>query len=148
MVKILPYRAEHIAGMQVREVEGKTAEIVSSEKYRKWLETAGPGYVLVVEGRPVGAIVFCNLLLPGVAEVVALVSPGLPEHRRMVHRICKNLVEKEQIKHGYRRLQTAIPVTSTRNRRWAEALGFEEEGPAYAFGENGEDYVHYSRIRR
>lgn len=146
-IEILPYRAEHMAGVKVREVEGVEAEIVNSEQYRKWLETAGPGYSLIVEGKTVGSIVFCNLMVPWIAEVVALVSPEMPKHKSIVHRVCKKLVGDAQAQHGYQRLQCRIAVSAIRNRRWVEALGFKEEGPAYAFGEHGEDYIHYSRVR-
>lgn len=148
MIEVLPFRADLIQGMEVRDLPPEWAPIVSSPEYLQQLERSGPGYVLLIDGRPIAAIVFVRLLYAGVAEVVGLMSPEVEAHKRVVHRICKKCVEDVQREHGLHRIEARIPAMQIRNRRWAEALGMRCEGVASAFGPHGEDFVYYARVRK
>ena len=147
-VEIVPYRSDLVAGMEVRDLTPEMRKLVQSPAYLSALEKVGPGYVLLIEGRPIAAVVFCRLLYQGVAEVVTLFSPDVDLCGRMLHRICVRCFNDVQETHKLHRIEARIAVSAERDRRWAESMGMIPEGTIQAFGSKGEDYVQYARVRK
>lgn len=133
-------------GMRVRDITGALAERVHSEDYLQRLESLGPGYTGIADGKIIGCIVFCQTW-PGVAEPVALFPEEIVRHRFALHKICKRSISEIQKIHGFRRLECRVERGNARNRKWVESLGFSPEGIAKSFGPYGADYVYYARVR-
>ena len=147
-VQIIPYRAEHLAGVEIRDLAPEHRDIVQSFEYLRMLENMGPGKTLQIDGVTVASIVFCKLLYRGVAEVVVLFGPLFEKYKRTVHRICRKCCDDVQTAYNLHRVEAKISLESRRDRRWAESMGFKVEGRVEAFGPQGQDYVQYARVRR
>ncbi len=144
-IDIVRFQVWHADSIAIRDIGDVERRLLDS-RYFQFLEQAGPGYTLMVDGEVIACLVFCRLLYPGVAEVVILGSEKMSQYGRMIHRICKRCIEDVQKSHGFRRIQAQIDASMERNIRWAERLGFECEGVTRSFGPNGEDYVMMGRI--
>ena len=148
MTEIMPYRAEHVARMKIRDLSPEMEVILTRPAYLQYLERIGPGFTMLIDGEVIGCLIFAKLLYPGVAEVLICMSDAIESHRLTVHRVCKKQCDQAQEMHGFRRLEARIPESATRNRKWAESIGFKQEGVIEAFGPDGEDYIQYGRVRR
>ena len=148
VIKVVDFTAAEAAKIGARFDDPSKKTLIHSPEYLLFLESAGPGFILLVDGVPVGGVVFCRILFDGVAEVVTLMCEDLSKYGRVVHRICKQSFNEVQTELGFRRLQAWIPENAKRDRKWAESLGFRPEGTAEAMGPNGENWVLYARVRR
>ena len=147
-VQILPFKAEHIGQMEAREEHPWIEAIVSSPEYHHLVEQLGPGYTMWVDGEIIGCLVFARLMYQGVAEVLIRMSKNVEHHKLSMHRMAKKNCDKAQEIHGLHRLEARIAEDATRNRRWAESIGFKQEGVLEAFGPNGMNYIQYARVRK
>jgi hypothetical protein len=147
-IDVIDFTAAEAAKIGTRFGDPSKRALIQSPEYLSFLEHAGPGFILRVDGSPIGAVVFCRILFDGVAETVVLACEELAKYGRIVHRICKKSFDSVQREIGFRRLQAWIPENAKRDRRWAESLGFRPEGTAEAMGPNGENWVLYARIRK
>ena len=49
---------------------------------------------------------------------------------------------------NWRRLEASVEQNFAAGCRWLELLGFTEEGPLAAYGDDGADHWRYARVRR
>lgn len=146
-VKVVPYKAEHAKALNIRDLEPELADLVTDPAYLAMLETAGPGFTLIVDGVPLVCLILCRLRFPGVAEAVMLVDKGITPFRRVLHRITKRCIADVFKTEKLHRVECRINETYTRNRLWVEALGFIDEGVIHQFGPNRENYIQYGWFR-
>jgi hypothetical protein len=142
-VEIVDYSAAHAAQMKVRDLTPEFRALIETDEYRSLLETVGPGYTLLIDDRPIAALVFVRLRWPGTAEACLLADESMERYGRVLHRICKRCIEAVIANHGFHRVECRIDKSFRRNRRWVESLGFRNEGIIHQFGPNKEDYIQY-----
>jgi hypothetical protein len=142
-LRIVPYRAEHLAALVLQPAQEWLAPIVT-EEYRAALERAGPAFSALDDGRVLG----CAGIIehwPGRGVAWAMLAADIGTRFVAVHRAARRHLEHE----APRRLEIAVERDFAVGRRWALLLGFERETPdgMRGYGPDGATYDLYARIR-
>ena len=105
----------------------------------------GDGFIGRYDGDVVVASGVMNLW-PGVGEAWALFTPEAQPVRRVISRHFKRMFDLVIIANGYHRVQASVRADFTAGIRFAEWLGFEEEGVMKRYDAEQNDYLRMARI--
>lgn len=131
------FRAEHSARIQQRGLDVKS----TAPKARF------VGFT-IFKGADVVACVGVRHLWRGVGEGWVLTSPLVHECPKLFTVLTMRGLEWLHRTKGYHRIGAHVLDGFSAAESWAKALGFSKEGPAPAYGPNGEDFTHYGRVWR
>lgn len=143
MIYPVPFRAEHLQGLELQRSQAWTSERLAIEDQRT-LE--GPlSSTLMEDGRPLvctGAVAFTEhraLLWTFVSNRVTA------RNFRVVHRWAKIFLRSLK----FRRLEATTELDFVQGHRWLKALGFEREDRSgmTAYGVDGKAHALYSLVR-
>ena len=142
-MRIVPYRAEHLAELVLQPAQAWLAPIVTDD-YRAALERAGPAFTAFVGGRVVG----CAGVIehwPGRGVGWAMLAADIGPRFVVLHRAVRRYLDSA----APRRLEIVVQRDFTAGRRWALLLGFVRETPKGmgGYGPDGATYDLYARIR-
>lgn len=122
-----------------------TEGLISAEQIIEHWETyqSGPAFIGKDDGFVIAAAGVINLW-PGVGEGWAVVLPR--GNRRAVARRFREMFDLILIANNYHRIQASIQADFTAGIRFAEWLGFENEGVMRQFDSDRTDFVRMARI--
>lgn len=106
------------------------------------LHYAGQAWTGLVGDRPVAAAGLIDQG-EGRATAWALLTDEALRHIRPLHREVLRVLDAAP----YRRIETTVAVGHHAGRRWAEKLGFDEEGEMRRWFWDGRNAIRYARIR-
>jgi hypothetical protein len=120
-----------------------------------WQETAhdlyhgGPGYAARLNGVLLGCAGVTGIT-PGwpKGEAWAIVTPTGVRHPLIVTRAVYRGLAKIILENRVRRVEAHVAVGDARALRWAKALGFKNEGVAWSWGPQGDDYFSMAWVSR
>ncbi len=137
MLKIVPYKAAHLAMNEPRQYERELREKSGVDSSQTFMN--GPAYTVLDDGTPVmaGGIV---QLWPGVGEVWLFLSPWFERHIKTGYKLIREMFQALLKVYHFRRLQTPICASMPGNIRLVEHLGFHKEGLMELWGPDGKDY--------
>jgi hypothetical protein len=144
--EVRQFKAADLEQIEMRPFEAKI-QAGLDRSFGPLFEKAGPAYTALING----TIAFCagfGILYPGVAEVWAATSPLVERYPVYFHSTVSKFLQEHITKLGLWRVQVVVERDHTVSRQWLNHLGFREEGPAWALGPSGEDFIHMSRIIR
>jgi hypothetical protein len=101
--------------------------------------------VTVVDGKQIITIAGCTKLRGGVGEVWLLLDKS-HGNVRLVRAVKKLMVEYLVKEKGFYRLQMAIDASLPERKRWAEYLGYTNEGLMKAYDNTRTDHYLYARV--
>ena len=145
MIEVIPYKKEHarlIYETNIRERDAGISEDIE-ELSTAW-ERQGPAYTIIIDE----AIVFCGgFILMGWnrAEAWTLMSDLFYKYPKSCFKICRDYTNKIVKEYRLRRVQAIIDIDFDAGVRFAERLGFEEEGILKSYGPEGEDMLMFGR---
>jgi RimJ/RimL family protein N-acetyltransferase len=143
-IEVIPYKKEH-AYLIYENIRERDAGISSDidELSAAW-ERQGPAYTVIIDGE----LVFCGgFILMGWnrAEAWTLMSDLFYKYPKACFKICRDYTNKVINEYGLKRVQAIIDVDFEAGVRFAERLGYEEEGRLKAYGPDGEDMLMFGR---
>jgi hypothetical protein len=139
-VDLIKFRAKHLLEIDPKVTPSMLEAGEIAQEY-------GTAFTAVLCGDPIGAAGIA-VIRPGHGEAWSLLSPMIKRLPVMLHKAASRLIPEVMTKHGLRRVQVTVNPEDPIAIRWAERLGFEREGKMRNFGDNGEDVLLYSMIRR
>ncbi len=139
MLRFLPFAQEHVQHIKLMfdlSEDGRKA-LVEHKDIR--------GYTLFEEDVVLG-IGGVHNIWNGVGEAWLLLGKEAFARPRTVARHTVNMFDHMQEEHQYQRIQASIAVTDAKAKRFAEWLGFQNEGIMRKYGPDGSDYYRYARV--
>ncbi len=101
----------------------------------------------MVESGRVLAMAGVMPLWKGVGEAWSLMTPEALQHGTALHLKAVKVL-KSLFNQGWWRIQTTVRADFGEGLRWAERLGFKDEGLMEKYGPDSKDYIRYARVRR
>ena len=100
----------------------------------------------LVDGEEVLAVGGAHIMWFGVGELWVLVSPEAKRRAAPFARYTKGVIDSILQEHKLRRMQASIHVEDQPAIRFAEWLGFKNEGVMRKYGVEGDDYYRMARV--
>ena len=139
MLRFLPFAQEHVQHIKLMfdlSEDGRKA-LVEHKDIR--------GYTLFEEDVVLG-IGGVHNIWNGVGEAWLLLGKEAFARPKTVARHTVNMFDHMQEEYNYQRIQASIAVTDAKAKRFAEWLGFQNEGIMRKYGPDGSDYFRYARV--
>ena len=141
MFEIVPFRAEHLAGIKLQSMQAHLSNWVTMEQGRE-LEQS-PGYTTMLDGQPIGAGGIINIWA-GRAMAWSFISKADPSSFIRIHRAVRRFLEGCHIQ----RIEMTVDCDFPEAHRWAKMLGFTMECERMKhYSPDGQDCALYARIR-
>lgn len=142
MMRIEPFKAAHLVGMQLQPAQRLSLDEGMTAEYARALEIAGGGYTALVDER----VIACAGIVEqwrGRGLAWALIAEDAGRHFVRVTRAVHRALEMAQ----FRRVECHVDCEFGAAIRWAEMLGFEVESKMRAFTPEGRDSFMFVRVR-
>lgn len=139
MLRFLPFAQEHVQHIKLMfdlSEDGRKA-LVEHKDIR--------GYTLFEEDVVLG-IGGVHNIWNGVGEAWLLLGKEAFARPRTVARHTVNMFDHMQEEYKYQRIQASIAVKDGKAKRFAEWLGFQNEGIMRKYGPDGSDYYRYAKV--
>lgn len=115
------------------------------EETFKGIERAGMSFTGFIDDKVV-AVSGVYVLHKGVAEAYAFLDPEVRKVPFGIHRAVKRGLLTLQAKHQFHRIQMNVEHGFLAGYRWAESLGFEQEGVMRQYGSDKKTFTRFARI--
>ncbi len=142
--EIVPYTEDHFFQIVRRDKDMKSFMGLPHPEMVAKMFTKGPGFA----GLKNGEVVACAgvmLLWDRVGEAWAVTSPLVHEYASYFHKATKDHLAKIINQYRLERVQAFVDKEHKVAMKWAERLGFEQEGEMRKFFQ-GRTYYRYARI--
>lgn len=139
---ILPFKAEHLLGMQLQRAQDGSKPFIT-EEYAKMLEGQF-AFTAVTEDEEVVAVGGVTELWANRALAWTFIDSRAGKHFVALHKIVRDLLDIVP----YRRVEAETSCDFEPGHRWLRMLGFEMEAPRMrAFQVDGGDSSLYARVK-
>ena len=141
-MRIEPFKPEHLAALLLQPSQALFQPMLASKDYGKMLYDAGPAYAVILDDN----VVACLGIIPqweGRAIAWGLVGTEAGKAFVSLHKAVKRFLDLQD----YHRIETAVSTDFEQGHRWAQLLGFENEGTMRAYTPDGRDCDLYARIK-
>ena len=139
---LVPFIPAHLEGFEPQEAQAWLAPHLQSQWYIDSLTALGDAFTLIADGKVVGCGGLAKLTERR-AQVWALVHKDAGKHLFGATRLVKDFLDAQ----NFIRMETPVKTSFQAAHRWALMLGFEREGTLKKWGDDGEDYDSYARIK-
>jgi hypothetical protein len=102
--------------------------------------------ITVLNGDQPIAILGGFKMSPKIIQIWALLSDEIQKCPIAFHKICLKVLEFYEMKEKPRRMQIDVRVDYPTGQRWAESLGFVQEGCMQAYAPDGSSSYLYARV--
>lgn len=138
---LVPFRREHILGLNVKESEADMLGRDDMAAALEWLERTGNGATLFSKDGKTLGILGAVPTVPGVCEVFVIPSKEQARYPKAFASAVRDRLYSLRPK--FRRIQAVAKVDEFHSR-WLSWLGFKQEGILKRYGINGEDMSMWS----
>lgn len=133
--RVIPFQAEHyLDASRGLPVLGDRLE--TGQAFAR----TGPAWTGMI-GDAIGGCAGIMILLPGVGEAWAVLTPLGCQHMRFIHRAVRDGLATIIREHGLRRVQARVLADFAPGRRWAAHLGFCVESRMLRAAPGGRDFL-------
>ena len=140
-MSLVPFRAEHLALIQVQEAQASVSEFMTLAHARA-LESQ-MSFTYVAGGRVLAVGGFVEQW-PQRAEMWSYIDSDCGKHFVGLHRAALGLLDACE----YRRIEATVRADFDEGHRWLKMLGFQLEAPLMrAHLPTGEDSALYARVK-
>ena len=139
---VVPFEADHLSELLLQESQMMLQPMMKDVKYGLSLEKSGPAFSAVVDGEIIAAL---GILPQWTNRAIAwgLIGEKAPQHFLSLHKAVSRFLKLSE----YRRIETSVASNFAEGHRWAQMLGFENEGTMKAFAPDGSDCDLYARVK-
>jgi hypothetical protein len=144
-ITAIPYRPGHLDFLFYRNVSSPREAL---EK-RLAVLSAIPNSIsmtVLLDSMPI-AIVGGALKWPGVAEAWSVLSDEIQRVPKLFSTYVLGFVESAMASHSLHRLEVTVLEGHATGQRWAEFLGFKNEGLMQGYGADGSNHFLYARVQ-
>jgi hypothetical protein len=141
-MRIEPFTPEHLHQLVLQPSQAILQPQLVAPAYGEMLAKSGPAYS-ALDGDEVLA---CLGVIPqweGRAVAWGLVGRAAGRNFRSIHRGVSRFLDTC----GFRRIETAVATHFEQGHRWAQLLGFKNEGTMSGYAPDGSDYDLYARVQ-
>jgi hypothetical protein len=144
--ELVGFKWEHLDNIKMRDFDkrGFSAVPDSSKQLEYYLNNG-----IVYTGKVYGCVAMIGgvcTIWPKVGFVWVLTSPLVERYKVFFHKACIQIIEMGIDLGELHRVETTIKDDHIVSRRWAERLGFEQEGFMRKYDTEGNNYCLYARI--
>ena len=152
---LVPFKAHHVEHVDMRPLDAQVfLSVPHSPSAVRAYETGGYSWTAILDGRDteprVPTILGMGGIVPvwqGVACGWLLTACGIEHYAKFLHRTVTNVLNLAINDLRLHRIETTILASHSISQRWAERLGFKNEGLMRKFDMNGNDYYRYALIK-
>ena len=122
-MRIEPFKPEHLTGLLLQPSQAVMQPVLTQQDYGQMLYKAGPAYAVILDNN----VVACLGIIPqweGRAIAWGLIGSEAGKAFFGIHKAVKRFLDLQQ----YHRIETAVSTDFEQGHRWAQLLGFENEG--------------------
>lgn len=141
MIQTVPYRPEHIRGLNLRAHE---LDYGTNSAYEK-LGRNGPAFTLMVDAKPI-ACAGIEPYWPGMGEAWGIFSIHVYQYPIAVFKAAREGLDRIMQDWKLIRVQAVALKDFPSAVKFLERLGFEPEGEMRKYGPGGETFLRYARI--
>lgn len=141
MVEIAPFKPEHLLALRLQAMQSAAQDQMTVEHGRQIDACFGEAHTVMVDGKPIA----CGGLIQiwaGRAYVWSYLSDEALKHMRFIHRAALAGLARAR----WARIEMAVDVGHAAAKRWAVHLGFELEGVARKWTQDGRDVEIWARV--
>lgn len=143
---LIPFKMHQVEYMDLREFDKRVfLSVPNSAKELIAYERSGYAWTGIV-GSEIIAAGGIAPIWDGVACAWLLSTPLVDKYKLFLHKTVKNAIIETAKAKNLHRIETAILVEHTVSQRWAERLGFVNEGMMHKFDSKKNDYFRYALI--
>lgn len=145
---MIPFCVEHLTQIDLREFDEQVIMGVPDALERiKFQAENGVAYTGIDEEGKVIAIGGVTFLWEGVGSGWVLTSELLLKHKTWTHRAIRNILDITEGAHNLHRIESIILKEHKVSMRWAERLGFKQEGLLRKYNSQKQDHWLYARVK-
>jgi hypothetical protein len=138
--ELVPFRARHLDLMDLRAGQ----YVCSANSNVDLYEDMGPCFTLFIDNKPVCAAGIVNSM-PKVGECWLIASKDFEKNYVIIAKAINRFLDS--MDYFYHRLQMSVKTDFAKACRFAEFLGFQQEGVMRQLDVDKNDYFLYSRIK-
>lgn len=141
-MRIEPFKPEHLTELLLQPSQAVMQPVLAQQDYGQMLYKAGPAYAAIIDDK----VVACLGIIPqweGRAIAWGLVGSEAGKAFYGIHKAVKKFLDLQD----YRRIETAVSTDFEQGHRWAQLLGFKNEGTMRAYTPDGRDCDLYARLK-
>ncbi len=139
---------EHLSQIDLREFDEQVIMGVPDAIDRiKFQAENGVAYTGIDEEGKVIAIGGVTFLWEGVGSGWVLTSELLLKHKIWVHRTIRDILDTTEETYNLHRIESIILKEHKVSMRWAERLGFKQEGLLRKYNSQKQDHWLYARVK-
>lgn len=143
---LIPFKMNQVQYMDLREFDKRVfLSVPNSAKELMAYERSGYGWTGIV-GNEIIAAGGIAPIWEGVGCAWLLSTPLVDKYKLFLHRTVKNAIMQTSKAKNLHRIETAILTDHIVSQRWAERLGFTNEGLMRKFDSRKNDYYRYALI--
>ena len=139
---VLPYEPDHLRSLLLQRSQSMMQPMLMDVSYAESLKLGGPAFSAVVDNEIIASL---GIIPQWQNRAVAwgLIGENAAQHFIPLHRAVRRFLELSD----YRRIETSVATNFKEGHRWAQLLGFKNEGTMKAFTPNGDDCDLYAKVR-
>ncbi|MGE4334966.1 MAG: GNAT family N-acetyltransferase [Pigmentiphaga sp.] len=141
-MRIIALRPEHILAVQLQPAQDFAAGFVTAEQAQGIVAAPGIGWAAEVDGQ----VIACAGIVQMHDErgtAWAMLSADALRHFKTLHRVIGAVLDRAP----WQRIEMTVDVRHDAGCRWAERLGFVQEGRMRAYTPDGRDCFLYARVK-
>lgn len=148
MPKLIPFHVRHLSQIDLREFDEQVILGVP-DAFERIIQQAknGVAYTGVDEKGKIILIGGIAFLWEGVGSGWVLTSKLLLEHKTWSHRAIKDVLDITEGTHKLHRIESLILKGHEVSMKWAERLGFKQEGLLRKYDSQKNDYWLCARVK-
>src|SRR3990167_8540466 len=144
---LVPFKAHHIEYLNMRPLDEKVfLSVPHNTATVKMYENSGYSWTGIVDDTVLGMGGVVPVW-PGVACGWLLTGCGIEEYKVFLHKTVNGVINDAIRNLKLHRIETTILVNHSISQRWAERLGFHNEGLMRKFDSNKNDYYRYALVK-
>ena len=132
----------HIMAINLQPAQQFALGLLTPEYASQIVEQRGVGWTAMHEGRPIACAGIVEAW-EGRGLAWALFSEQALRHFTSIHRAARNVLADAP----WRRIEMTVDATHEQGIRWAQRLGFEQEGLMRSYTRDGRDCYLFARLK-
>lgn len=144
MIDLVDYKSEHIDKMAIRTAYEHDGDIKS--QIDRTIKQCTTVCKTAVAGDEVLAVLGATQVHHGVAEVWAITSDSIKNHKIGFHKLVLKLLKYVETELKLHRMQMTVRCDFKEGNKWAKALGFSVESVLGQYGPDKSSHVMYARF--